>query len=54
MIYLALFGPGKLIFGETALGVTFLVGAAIAGTFVYWNLNRRGWKVLDDEPPSAK
>ncbi len=54
MIYLALFGTGKLIFGETGLGVTFLVGAVIAGTFVYWNLNRRGWKVLDDEPPSAK
>ena len=50
MIYLTLFGIGKIIFGHVHLGLTFLVLAVIAGYIVYWDLNRRGWKVLDDEP----
>jgi hypothetical protein len=32
------------------LGLILLAGAAVAGYLVYWDLNRRGWKVLDDEP----
>ncbi|MEN9675187.1 MAG: hypothetical protein RIS76_1083 [Verrucomicrobiota bacterium] len=53
MIYLTLFGIGKLIFGETTTGLVFLALAAVAGVAVYWDLNRRGWKVLGDvEPPS--
>lgn len=50
MIYLTLFGVGKLIFGQMGVGVAFLAVAAVAGIAVYWNLNRRGWKVLDDDP----
>ncbi len=50
MIYLTLFGIGKIIFGHWQLGLVFLVGAAAAGCFVYWDSNRRGWKVLEDGP----
>lgn len=44
LVYMALFGVGKLIFGETLLGLAFLVLAAVAGWLIYWDLNRRGWK----------
>jgi Na+/proline symporter len=53
MIYLALFGTGKIIFGQTLLGLAFLVLAALAGGIVYWDLSRRQWSVVSDEaaPP---
>ena len=44
MIYMTLFGIGKIIFGQPMLGVVFLVIAFIAGWVIYWDLNRRGWK----------
>ena len=47
MIYLTLFGVGKIIFGETALGIGFLVVAVAAGAWVYRDLSKRGWKFLD-------
>lgn len=47
MIYAALFGVGKLIFGSVGLGLGLLALAAAAGAAVYWDLNRRGWKVID-------
>jgi len=43
MIYSALFGIGKIILKETAVGAGFLVAAAIAGAVIYWDLSRRGW-----------
>jgi len=49
MIYLALFGVGKILFGQVLLGLVFLAVGALAGAFVYWDLNRRGWRVLDDD-----
>jgi Na+/proline symporter len=53
MIYMTLFGVGKIIFGRTALGLSFLTVAAAAAAVVYWDLNRRGWKVIDDAPASS-
>jgi solute:Na+ symporter, SSS family len=44
MIYMTLFGIGKIIFGQPMLGIVFLVIAVIAGWVIYWDLNRRGWK----------
>jgi phosphomevalonate kinase len=41
---MSLFGIGKIIFGQLAVGVGFLVVAAIAGGIIYRDLNRRGWK----------
>lgn len=49
MVYLTLFGTGKIIFGELGMGLALLAGAVCAGALVYWDLSRRGWKVLDDE-----
>src|SRR5258706_3757753 len=45
-VYLTLFGVGKIIFGEPALGFGLLVGAALAATLIYVDLNRRGWKTV--------
>jgi Na+/proline symporter len=53
MIYMTLFGVGKIIFGRTTLGVAFLVVAAAAAVVVYWDLNRRGWRVIDDAPAAS-
>jgi len=44
LIYTALFGFGKIIFGEYTLGGVFLVVAAISFTVIYRNLNKRGWE----------
>jgi solute:Na+ symporter, SSS family len=46
MIYLTLFGVGKIIFGQTTEGLIFLVIAVVAGWIIYWDLNRRGWKTV--------
>ncbi len=46
LVYMTLFGVGKIIFGETALGATLLLVAALAGGVLYWDLNRRGWKTV--------
>ena len=48
LVYAALFGVGKLIFGETALGLGLLAVAAAAGVFVYRDLSRRGWAAVID------
>jgi len=45
-IYLALFGMGKIIFGEVTLGVTLLVLGFVAAYVIYWDLNRRGWRTV--------
>ena len=47
MIYMTLFGIGKIIFGEIGTGVAFLSIATASAVVVYWDLNRRGWKVID-------
>jgi Na+/proline symporter len=47
MVYMTLFGIGNILFGRTVLGLTMLAVAACAAGVVYWDLNRRGWKVID-------
>ena len=47
MVYMTLFGVGKILFGNVGLGLIFIVIAAAAAGLVYWDLNRRGWKVID-------
>ena len=46
MVYLVLFGFGKILFGSLAVGIVFLVIAAIAGYLIYRDLSRRGWETL--------
>ncbi len=43
LIYGALFGIGKIILNEVSEGILFLAAAVVAGAFIYWDLNRRGW-----------
>jgi Na+/proline symporter len=48
LVYMTLFGVGKLIFGHILEGVAFLILAAVTGGIIYWDLNRRGWKSITD------
>jgi SSS family solute:Na+ symporter len=48
LVYAALFGTGKLIFGETALGAGLLALAAAAAAVLYRDLSRRGWASVID------
>jgi solute:Na+ symporter, SSS family len=46
MIYMFLFGAGKIIFGQPAIGFIFLAVGLAFGAAIYRDLNRRGWKVV--------
>jgi len=46
MVYMALFGIGKLVLGETRLGAALLTLSAISGYAIYWDFSRRGWETL--------
>ena len=46
LVYATLFGVGKIIFGETALGLGLLALAAAAGGLIYRDLDRRGWRTV--------
>jgi solute:Na+ symporter, SSS family len=46
MVYMALFGTGKIVFGDTLTGFVYLVVGALAGWVIYWDLNRRGWETV--------
>jgi solute:Na+ symporter, SSS family len=46
LIYGALFGTGKIILKEMAMGLSFLGCAAVAGAVIYADLNRRGWSTI--------
>ena len=46
MVYLILFGVGKIIFGQWSLGFVFLILAVVAGLIIYYDLNRRGGKTV--------
>jgi solute:Na+ symporter, SSS family len=46
LVYASLFGVGKLIFGETALGVAMLAVAAASAYLIHRDLERRGWRAV--------
>lgn len=46
MVYMTMFGIGKLLFGSLGLGLVFLILAAATGYGIYWDLSRRGWQTL--------
>jgi SSS family solute:Na+ symporter len=48
LVYMTLFGVGKIIFGQWLPGIGFLILAILAGWTIYWDLNRRGWKTVTD------
>lgn len=46
MIYMALFGLGKVLFKEVPLGLGMLALSAVAGYYIYRDLSRRGWSSI--------
>jgi len=46
LIYMILFGSGKIIFGEYLLGTCFLLVALLSMGLIYRNLSKRGWESL--------
>ena len=44
LVYMTLFGVGKLILGEFFVGVALLFLALLAAGVIYWDLSRRGWE----------
>jgi Na+/proline symporter len=48
LIYGVLFGVGKLLLGETMLGLGLTAVGLIAGAIIYWDLSRRGWSSVVD------
>jgi SSS family solute:Na+ symporter len=53
LVYGTLFGIGKIIFGETTLGLLLLAIAAVAGYLIFWDLSRRGWQALSGTDQTA-
>jgi len=43
MVYMTLFGTGKLLLGEIEVGLIFFAVALLAGWIIYRDLSRRGW-----------
>jgi solute:Na+ symporter, SSS family len=48
LIYGVLFGTGKLLLKEFALGSALMAAGLIAGAIIYWDLSRRGWSAVVD------
>jgi solute:Na+ symporter, SSS family len=46
MVYMALFGVGKLLLGQAWLGVLMLAIGGLAAYAIYWDFSRRGWKTF--------
>lgn len=43
LIYGVLFGVGKLLLGEWAIGLSLLGMGLAGGAVIWWDLSRRGW-----------
>jgi Na+/proline symporter len=46
LVYMTLFGVGKILFGQAGTGAALLTVALLAGAVLYWDLSRRGWKTV--------
>jgi len=46
MVFMALFGIGKIVLGSHGVGLLFLLISAISGYAIYWDFSRRGWESL--------
>jgi solute:Na+ symporter, SSS family len=44
MVYLALFGVGRILLGPLSTGVILLLGSAVCAGLLYRNLSRQGWQ----------
>jgi solute:Na+ symporter, SSS family len=48
LIYGMLFGIGKLLFAQALTGSGLIALALACGAFIFWDLQRRGWRSLRD------
>lgn len=48
MIYLVLFGTGKIIFGHLMIGVAMIIIGGVFGGIIYYDLNKRGWETIGE------
>lgn len=46
MLYLMLFGSGKILFGNVPLGSAMLAAGIAALGLLFWSLNRQGWSTF--------
>jgi len=46
LVYMFLFGTGKIIFGELMTGLGLYAIGAVAGLIIIYDFNKRGWKEL--------
>ncbi|HSA92125.1 MAG TPA: sodium:solute symporter family protein [Terriglobales bacterium] len=46
LVYAALFGVGRLLFGDWMRAAGLLLVGLAAGAFIFWDLKRRGWETL--------
>lgn len=46
MIYCTLFGVGRIVLGDTVLGIVLLAVGIFFGGVIYYNMNRKGWESL--------
>lgn len=55
LVYSALFSIGEIIFGGWPKAILLIIIGGVAGTLMFWNLNRTGWAGLaeSDERPIA-
>ena len=51
MVYLALFGMGKILFKQPGLGAVLLVGSAICAVLLYLDQSSRGWGAEKEGEP---
>jgi Na+/proline symporter len=54
MVYLALFGLGKLILNQAALGITLLIGSGVCAFALYKEQSRRGWGAETQQPAATQ
>ena len=48
MVYLALFGLGKVLFKQPGLGIVLLLGSAVCAVLLYLDQSSRGWGAEQD------
>jgi hypothetical protein len=53
MVYLALFGAGKIIFRQPSVGLMMLVGSAVCAFVLYKEQSARGWGAGAEEVAEA-
>ncbi|HEX2787898.1 MAG TPA: sodium:solute symporter family protein [Ignavibacteria bacterium] len=46
LVYMFLFGMGKIIFGEIGMGLLFIAIGLAAGYVIVWSFNKMGWEKL--------